>query len=271
MTIRAAKGTATSDISRSVDQRNAAAAVNRETGIATRMHRGRGAASRGGVAPATRTLLAVSVHLVAASALYAYLVRALYAMLAETPRLVVLERGLVRILAVSVFLPPVAPTLLLIGVTGWAGRERHEPEVARLLSTGALLLAMDSACRLVGVLLAAPASAVGELIDLPARFSPGPRMVASALGHDVSGNALVYWSVVCSFAAIAVVMLTARAIVHGERARLDPVERRRRAVRGDGIAHIQALVLTSLAFVAIAFAGEVALPPITQLFLRVFG
>lgn len=236
-----------------------------------RTHRRRVAISRRGMSPTVRVVLAVCVHVIAASALYAYLVRALYVALADTPRLVVLERGLVRILAASIFLPPVAPTLLLLAAAVWVGRERREPAVGRLLSAGALALAADSACRLLGVLLAAPASSVGELIDMPARFSPGPRMLASAVGHEVSGHALVYWSVVCSFAAIAVVVLTARAVVESERARLDPVERRRRAVRGDTIAYAQALVVTAIAFASIAFAGEIALPPVTQLFLRLFG
>ena len=253
------------------EQQHEVNAATRHMGVAPRTPRSRVVVSRHGMSPGVRVLLAVSVHLVTASALYAYLVRALYLVLADTPRLVVLERGLVRILAASIFLPPVTPTLLLLGATAWAGRERHEPVVGRLLSVGALALAGDSACRLLGVLLSARASAVGELIDLPARSSPGPRMLASALGHDVSGNALVYWSVVCSFAAIAVVVLVARAVVATERARLDPVERRRRAIRGDTIAFVQALAVSAIAFVAIAFAGEVALPPVTQLFLRVFG
>jgi hypothetical protein len=223
------------------------------------------------VAPGTLLAFAVSVHLIASAALYAYLVRALYAMLTDTPRLIVLERGLVRILGASIFLPPVAPSVLLIATALWVGGERRVPIVGRLLSMAALVLAADSALRLIGVLLAAPASTVGELIDLPARYSPGPRMVAAVFGVDVTGNALVYWSVVCSAAALTSVVLAGRALVECDLARLDPVERRRRVARGDPLALAQALACTSVAFVAIAGVGEIALPLVTQLFLRIFG
>lgn len=246
-------------------------ALNRELGADQPARHNRHGGSRRRLSPSIQVVGAASVHLMAASILYAYLVRALYAMLADTPRLVVLERGLVRILAASIFLPPFAPTVLLLIVTVWVGRERRVPSVGWMLSTGAVVLAADSVCRLVGVLLAAPASTVGELIDLPARFSPGPRMVAAVFDREITGNGVVYWSVVCSVAALAVVFLSSRALAECERARLDPVERRRRMARGDPLAAAQSLAFASIAFVAIAFVGEIALPPATQLFLRMFG
>ena len=64
---------------------------------------------------------AIATHIVAASLLYSRLVRDLFSLIEDTPRLAVLERGLVRILAVSVYLPPFAPTVLLVIAVLWVG------------------------------------------------------------------------------------------------------------------------------------------------------
>ena len=224
-------------------------------------------------ATSARTLVsaAVAIHLIASSALYMRLVRELYALLEDTPRLVVLERGLVRLLAASVFLPPAAPSVLLVGTALWVGAARREPRVARMLAYGALALSGDSVLRFVGVWLAPPVANIGPLLDLPARFSPGPRMFAELAGLDVTGSGLLYWSVVCSLAATIVVICVARALLLAERASLEPAELRRRDARGDPIAALQCATVSVLAFAGIAFAGQVALPPATQLFLQTFG
>jgi hypothetical protein len=215
-------------------------------------------------------LASIAVHLIAASALYSHLVGQLYKFLEDTPRLVVLERGLVRLLAVSVFLPPVAPTLLLIATTLWIG-SRRGPKSAMLLAWGSAALAGDSVLRLLGVWLARPVANVGELLDLPARFSPGPRMFAALAGHELAGGGLVYWSVVCSIAAMAVIYCVARALLEAERSQMDPVEQRRLSMRGDAIAALQFASVSIVAFLAIAFLGQLALPPATQVFLQTFG
>ena len=215
-------------------------------------------------------LASIALHMIAASALYSLLVGKLYVFLEDTPRLIVLENGLVRLLAVSVFLPPVAPTLLLIATALWLGDTRG-PKSSMLLGYGAMALATDTLLRLLGVWLAPPPANVGDLLDLPARFSPGPRMLAALAGYEVTGSGFVYWSVVCSIAALIVVYCVAGALLEAERSRMDPIELRRRSTRGDPIAALQFATISVVVFLGIAFAGELALPPATQLFLQTFG
>jgi hypothetical protein len=125
--------------------------------------------------------------------------------------------------------------------------------------------------RALGVFLAGPPSSVGKLLDLPARFSPGPRMFAELAGVQLVGSATIYWSVVCSLAALVTVLCVARALLVAEDVTVDPLERRRRRTRGQSIPAVQHVIMSGAAFAAIAFLGELALPVATQLFLRTFG
>jgi hypothetical protein len=125
--------------------------------------------------------------------------------------------------------------------------------------------------RAIGVWLAAPPATVGELLDLPARFSPGPRMFAELAGIPIVGGGTVYWSVVCSLAAFVAVLCVSRALQFAEEAGVDPAERRRRRARGQGVASVQHAIVSVSAFVVVAFLGQLALPIATQLFLRAFG
>ena len=215
--------------------------------------------------------LSLAAHVVAASLLYSRLVHDLFSLIEDTPRLAALERGLVRILAASVYLPPFAPSVLLIVATLWVGSARRDPRVARMLSYGAIALAFDSLMRVIGVWWAEPPVTVGELLDLPARFSPGPRMFAELVGIPIVGSGAIYWSVVCSLAALVTVYCVSRALLYAEDAGTDPVERRRRKARGQSIASLQHAIMSVVAFIAIAFLGQLALPLATQLFLRTFG
>ena len=215
--------------------------------------------------------LALATHIVAASLLYSHLVRDLFSLIEQMPRLAVLERGLVRLLAVSIYLPPFAPSVLLIVAALWVGSARRDPSVSRMLSYGTIALALDSLMRVIGVWLAERPANVGELLDLPARFSPGPRMFAELAGVPVIGSGAVYWSVVCSLAAAVTVLCVSRALLFAEDAGADRVDRRRRRARDQSIASAQHLVVSVVAFGAIAFLGQLALPFATQLFLRAFG
>ena len=82
---------------------------------------------------------------------------------------------------------------------------------------------------------------------------------------------MMYWLVVCSAAAAITVYCVARALLAAEEAVLEPVERRRRRRSGDPIAALQSLTVATGAFLALAFVGQLALPPATQLFLRLLG
>ena len=231
----------------------------------------RPAAGRGNTGVGALVAVAAATHIIAASVLYSHLVRVLYSLIEDTPRLAPLERGLVRILAASIYLPPFTPGVLLVAATLWVGSARRDPRVARPLSYGALALAFDSLMRALGVFLAGPPSSVGELLDLPARFSPGPRMFAELAGVQLVGSATIYWSVVCSLAALVTVLCVARALLVAEDVTVDPLERRRRRTRGQSIPAVQHVIMSGAAFAAIAFLGELALPVATQLFLRTFG
>lgn len=215
--------------------------------------------------------IAVGVHALAAAIIYSILVTELYVQIEHTPRLAALERGLVRLLAVIEFLPPFAPTVLLATTAVWLGKTSRNARVARALVYGALALAADTVLRLVGVSLSVGPESVGELLDLPARYSPGPRMIADLLGVDVASSGASYWLVVCSIAAAIVVACVSRALVFAEEAALDPVDLRRRRARGTAIVHMQSVALSTIAFVVIAFVGQLALPFATQFFLEIFG
>jgi hypothetical protein len=219
----------------------------------------------------TMLAIAMGVHALAAALIYSLLVTELYALIEHTPRLASLERGLVRLLAVIEFLPPFAPTVLLAATAVWLGDARKNSRVARALVYGALALAADTVLRLVGVSLSVPPENVGELLDLPARYSPGARMIADLLGVEIAGSGALYWLVVCSIAAAVVVTCVSRALVFAEEAALDPVDLRRRRARGTAIVDVQCFALSAIAFGVIAFVGQLALPFATQFFLEIFG
>ena len=211
----------------------------------------------------------VAVHLLAAAVIYHDLARDLYALFDATPRLLVLERGLTRLTAASVFLPPVIPTTLVTVVVLWLGAVRRSVDVARWLALALVPLAADGVLRAVGVLIAPPPGNMGELLDLPARFSPGPRLVLDLAGIRPSPN-LMYWAVVATVAAAVSAWCVARALLAAEDAEREAAGRRNR--RGhSAIDTLQVGVAVAGCWIALAFAGQVALPWATQLFLKVFG
>ena len=245
---------------------NPVAGVHRRSGRSRGSDRNRRTAGAGFF-----VALALAAHIVSASLLYSRLVRVLFSLIEDTPRLAVLERGLVRILAASIYLPPFAPSVLLVGAALWVGAARRDVRVARMLSYGVAALAVDSLMRLIGVWLAEPPATVGELLDLPARFSPGPRMIAELVGIPIVGSAAVYWSVVGSLAALVTVLCVSRALQFADDAGANPAQLRRRRARGQSVDRLHHAVISVIAFSVIAFLGQLALPVATQLFLRAFG
>jgi hypothetical protein len=211
----------------------------------------------------------IAVHLLAAALIYRTMIRELYSLFDATPRLLVLEHGLTRLTAASVFLPPVVPTALVVLVALWLGRAGRTAGATRWLALALVPLAIDSAIRAVGVSLAAAPSNIGELLDLPSRFSIGPRLLLDLAGIQ-PGAATGYWAVVCTVAAAISALCVGRAVLVAEGAERERRGRRRR--RGhDAIESLQVGVAVTGVWIAIAFAGEVALPFATQLFLRLFG
>ena len=211
----------------------------------------------------------IAVHLLAAAVVYRDLARDLYQLFDATPRLLVLERGLLRLTAASVFLPPVIPSALLGGVALWVGKARREADVSRWLALATIPLAADGVLRALGVLLAPAPATIGELLDLPSRFSLGPRLILDLAGIR-PGASIAYWVAVCTVAAAVSAWCVARALLAAECPMHDSSSHRRRR----GMAAIDALqvgIATAGAWIAIAFAGQVALPVATQLFLRLFG
>ena len=209
-----------------------------------------------------------AVHLLAAAVVYHDLVGDLYSLFDANPRLLVLEHGLVRLTAASVFLPPLVPAALLAGSALWLGQARRMPGVARWLAFGAVPLAADSVLRAIGVVIAPAPTTIGELLDLPSRFSLGPRLVLDLAGVRPPAS-LAYWVVICTAAAGISAWCVARALLAAERA--PDASRRLHHRRTSEIEALQVGVATAGAWIALAFAGQVALPWATQLFLRVFG
>ena len=213
--------------------------------------------------------MSIAVHALAAAVVYHDLIRDLYVLFDAAPRLLVLERGLARLTAASVFLPPPVPTALLGAAALWLGRARRNPEVARWLALATVPLAIDGVLRAVGVMIAPAPVNVGDLLDLPTRFSLGPRLVLDLL--DVQPPAgLAYWVVVCTGAAAVSAWCVARAVLAAEIAQRDATRRHRQR----GVATMDALrvgVATAGTWLGLAFAGQVALPVATQLFLQAFG
>lgn len=228
------------------------------------------AARRAGeVSPGTIVTVCIALHLVAATLVYRDLARDLYMLFDAAPRLLVLERGLVRLTAVSVYLPPIVPTALIAGIALWLGSARRAAGVSRWLALGAVPLAIDSLLRAIGVLIAPPPASIGELLDLPTRFSLGPRVALDLAGVHPSPGA-AYWVVVCTAAAAVSAWFVGRALLAADAADHAPA-RRRRSRGATTIDAVRAGVVVAGTWIAIAFAGQVALPWATQLFLRTFG
>lgn len=209
----------------------------------------------------------ITVHLLAAALIYRTMVRELYSLFDATPRLLVLEHGLTRLTAVSIFLPPVIPTVLVVLVASWLGRARRSRGAARWLALAVVPLALDSAIRAIGVSLAAAPPTIGELLDLPSRFSIGPRLLLDLAGIQL-GASTGYWAVVCTLAAAISAWCVGRAVLVAEQ---HEYRGRRRRHGHDAIESLQVAVAVVGVWVAIAFAGEIALPFATQLFLKLFG
>jgi hypothetical protein len=210
----------------------------------------------------------IAVHLLAASLAYRDLARDLYSLFDAAPRLLVLEHGLVRLTAMTVFLPPIIPTALIVVMSLWLGKARRRAEVARWLALSLVPLALDSLLRTVGVLIAPPPASIGALLDLPTRFSLGPRLVLDLAGIQPP-RAILYWIVVSTVAAAASAWCVARALLAAEESASEKFARRRR--RAAAIDALQVGVAVAGTWIALAFAGQLALPWATQFFLKTFG
>lgn len=210
-----------------------------------------------------------AVHLIAAALVYRVLVAELYALFDATPRLLLLERGLARLTAVTVFLPPVIPTALVIAAALWLGRQRRHAEVARWLALALVPLAIDGVFRAIGVMLAPAPANVGDLLDLPVRFSFAPRLLLDLAGVHPS-PALAYWAVVVTVPAAISAWCVARALLAAEDAAREAAVRRRRRKR-ETLDAVQVGVAVAGTWIVLAAAGQVALPWAAQLFLKLFG
>lgn len=235
------------------------------------------AASRAGVrarsSPSSGALLIVAscaaVHLLAAALMYRSVVADLYAIFDATPRLLVLEHGLARLTAVTVFLPPVIPTTLVVAAALWLGSQRRHAEVARWLALSLVPLAIDGGFRTIGVILAPAPANVGELLDLPVRFSFAPRLLLDLAGAHPSPG-VAYWAVVATVPAAVSAWCVARSLLAAEEAEREAVGHRRRRKR-ETLDAVQVGVAVVGSWIALAFAGQVALPWAAQLFLKIFG
>lgn len=223
-----------------------------------------------GVPATTIVVAATCVHLVAAALMYRDLVTDLYALLAAAPQLSVMARGLTRLLAATVFLPPILPTLLLVGTTLRLRSATPRPQVAQPLALGCVALAVDGALRAAAVLVAPPPSNLGDALDLQNRLAPGGRTIAHIVGIE-PGPVAGYWLAILTLGAVGTVVAVARAFYDDARERSAPAGRRRRRRDADGVIAFQAACLAIGAYLLLGALGRVALPVATQLFLKLFG
>lgn len=211
----------------------------------------------------------IAVHLLAAALLYRDLAHELYTLFDATPHLLVLEQGLRRLTVATVFLPPVIPTALIVCAALWLGRRRSLPEVGRWLAFAVVPLAIDGIFRMIGVVLAPPPANMGELLDLPMRFSFGPRLLLDLAGMHPSAG-MLYWAVVATVPAAISAWCVARALLAAEDAAREAAGRRRRRSTSS-VDALQVGLAVAGTWIALAFAGQVALPWAVQLFLEAFG
>lgn len=211
----------------------------------------------------------IAVHLVAAALLYRDLAHDLYSLFDATPRLLILEHGLRRLTTATVFLPPVIPTTLIVCTALWLGRRRSLPDVGRWLAFSVVPLALDGILRMIGVLLAPRPANMGELLDLPVRFSLGPRLLLDLAGLHPSPG-ILYWAVVTTLPAGISAWCIARALLAAEHSEREAAMRRRRR-RTSSMDALHVGVAVAGTWIALAFAGQVALPWMVQLFLQAFG
>jgi hypothetical protein len=183
--------------------------------------------------------------------------------------LLVLERGLTRLTAVTVFLPPVIPTTLVVAAALWLGTARRHAAVARWLALSLVPLAIDGVFRTIGVMIAPPPANMGELLDLPARFSFAPRLFLDLAAVRPSPG-LGYWAVVATVPAAISAWCVARALLAAEDAEREAVGHRRRR-RRETLDAVQVGVAVAGTWIALALAGQAALPWAAQLFLQLFG
>lgn len=222
-----------------------------------------------GIAATTIVVTAICVHLVAAAVMYRDLVADLYALLAATPQLSVMARGLTRLLATSAFLPPILPTLLLVAATLRLRRVTARPQVAQPLALGCAALAVDGVLRAAAVLVAPPPSNLGDALDLQNRLAPGGRTIAQLAGIE-PGPVAGYWLAILTLGAVGAIVAVARAFYLAELAATAPAGRRRR--RGaDGVIAFQAACVAIGAYMLLGALGRLALPVVMQLFLKLFG
>ena len=221
------------------------------------------------VGPAAVLVISIGLHLLAATVMYRDVVTDLYALFAQSPQLSVMARGLTRLLATSIFLPPILPALLLAATALWLRDRAGHPDVARELVLGCAALAADSMLRALGVLVAPPPANVGEALDLQNRLAPGARTIATLAGVQ-PGPGVEYWLAIFTLGAVGAIWFVARALQAAELSALRPHVRRRRRGAG-GVAAFQATITAFGAYVALGALGKAALPVATQLFLKLFG
>src|SRR5687768_16335917 len=192
-----------------------------------------------GVPATTIVVAAACAHLVTAAVMYRDLVTDLYALLAATPQLSVMARGLTRLLATSAVLPPILPTLLLVGATLRLRVVTARPQVAQSLALGCVALAVDGALRAAAVLDAPAPSNLGDVLDLQNRLAPGGRMIAQLAGIE-PGPVAEYWLAILTLGAVGTIVAVARAFHLAELAASAPNGRRRRRRGADGVVAFQA-------------------------------
>ena len=172
------------------------------------------------VAPAWVIAATFGVHTAAASLMFLRLAPLLHARLAASANpghALALERGLQRLLAAQLVMPPVVPLLVAAGVVVAVRRARHLNAVRFWLAAGLVPLAIEQAGRLVDVWLADAPRTAGDVFTLAGRFSLGVRpllVLASVSPGPIAGH----WLDLLTLTAGASALAWAHALAIADRA-----------------------------------------------------
>lgn len=184
----------------------------------------------------------------------------------SAPELVVMAKGLDRLLVVLLYVPPVAAMLAAMAIWVVAGSRRTEREFLFWLFLGLVPFAVEHFGNSFVVFFRERPTSPGEVIALTQAFSPGPRLVAELAGWDL-GPSTYFWTTAFSLAALAAIYCWGRAATVAS-ARQRPDGSRRKP---DGFEQAVGYLHAAGYYVGAATIVYVLSAPAIRIFLSVAG
>jgi hypothetical protein len=223
-------------------------------------------------APETLFLLFLAAHISAASIIFMTVAPELPRSLlraGDPAHALAMHSALERVLLASVFLPPLAPTLLLLSTCVVLRHARSNPNTRRWIALGFIPLAIERVAQATSVLATSALPVTpGGLLELHRQFTSGLATPLTLAGVELSAAAR-YWTESITIAAAISVACAGMALAHAREARrAERARPTRKVYPGDAASAIAAV---SVAFVAIVLAMQVLAPVVLPLFFKVSG